>query len=325
MGNNTSRKYSYMEYYDIVSKNKKNFNFDTIDLDKLNPYEVLNVSKNFTWEELKNNYKEIAFKTHPDKQGGNERIFKHITETFKLLANEYKNRQRDKTSLELKKEATDYYKNIPSNEKNPFDIDNKVNFNEKFNKTFNLCKLENDDVDFGYGDIMEKSSKNRDDINIDKLYNKSNFDNKSFNDIFNKHTTVTKQLIKYQEPQALDMAKKINYTEIATTKTDDYSSSLETAGKNSLVYTDYMKAYTNTREIDPEIILKLRKDFNNVEDYEKYRDKKIKKGLTDKERKMIDIKKQKEEKDEYDRQERIKQLDIKIQENHTKANRLLIR
>ena len=34
MGNNTSRKYTYLEYYDIVSKNKKNFDFNTIDLEK---------------------------------------------------------------------------------------------------------------------------------------------------------------------------------------------------------------------------------------------------------------------------------------------------
>jgi hypothetical protein len=38
------------------------------------------------------------------------------------------------------------------------------NANAKFNKTFEKCKLDDEDVDFGYGDIMEKSSKNRDDI-----------------------------------------------------------------------------------------------------------------------------------------------------------------
>jgi len=61
---------------------------------------------------------------------------------------------------------------------------------------------------------MEKSSKNRDDINVDKIHNDNKFNNKSFNDIFNKHIPVSKNLIKYKEPEPLQLAKSIQYSEI---------------------------------------------------------------------------------------------------------------
>jgi hypothetical protein len=84
-------------------------------------------------------------------------------------------------------------------------------------------------------------------------------------------------------------------------------------------------AYSNTRLVDEEALNKTSKDFKNVDEYEKYRNDKLKKGLSDKEKKLIELKRLKEEKDEYERLERIKQNDIKIKLNNDKATRLFIR
>ena len=65
--------------------------------------------------------------------------------------------------------------------------------------------------------------------------------------------------------------------------------------------------------------------FKSIEEYEKYRNSKIKKGLTDKEKLYIENKKIKEEQEEYLRLERIKQNDIKIKINNEKASRLFIK
>jgi hypothetical protein len=85
-----------------------------------------------------------------------------------------------------------------------------------------------------------------------------------------------------------------------------------------------MKAYSNTRLVDVET-MNNHKDFKSVEEYEKYRNSKLKKGLTDKEKKLLEIKKQKEEEEEHKRLERIKLKDLEIQRNHEKANRFLIK
>ena len=68
MGQSNSRSYNYHQYYNAI-KNDKNFDFSSIDYDELDPYEVLNINKKFTWEELKSAYRNTALITHPDKQG----------------------------------------------------------------------------------------------------------------------------------------------------------------------------------------------------------------------------------------------------------------
>jgi hypothetical protein len=57
MGNNSSnRQYTYHQYYNAIKKDKS-FDFTKINFSLLDPYEVLEVSKTFTWNELKEAYK----------------------------------------------------------------------------------------------------------------------------------------------------------------------------------------------------------------------------------------------------------------------------
>jgi|LakMenEpi03Aug12_release.lakeMendotaPanAssembly.Ray.scaffolds.fasta_scaffold47011_7 curved DNA-binding protein CbpA len=328
MGNsNSSRQYTYQQYYKAVIKKNANFDFSKINLSLLDPYEVLEIPKKFNWEELKVAYRKTALLTHPDKEGGNRIIFNFVTECFKSLAEEYKARDSNKSFIELKKQAKDYY-----DTETTFDDDKKdtipitgTNFNEKFNKKFEMCKMDNEEEDFGYGDIMTDSSNDRDDLPDPKnLFETQKFDNSSFNKIFIKHTIPPppSQMIKYKDPEPLVLAKTMNYTEIGGKRPDDYSSSVEKSSKNNLIYTDYKIAYTNTRLVDDNAF--SIKNFKNVEEYEAHRNSKFKKGLTEKEKKYFELKKLKEEKEEYERQERIKQNDLKIKINNEKASRLYL-
>jgi curved DNA-binding protein CbpA len=320
MGNSQMRQYTYHQYYNAIKKDKS-FDFSKINYSLLNPYEVLEVNKNFTWDELKEAYRHTALLTHPDKDGGNKIVFNFVTECFKILAEEYKSRNQNKTFMELKQQ----FKNSKNDdEKLPPPITGE-NFNDKFNKTFEMCKLEDDELDFGYGDIMSESSKIREDFSQSNLFDKKKFDTQTFNSIFTKHTPApSKELTKYKEPEPMILAKTMNYTEIGGKRPDDYSSSVEKSSKNNLIYSDYKIAYSNTRLVDEDAINKNLKDFKNVEEYEKYRNIKLKKGLSDKEKKIMEQKKLKEERDEYERLERIKQNDIKIRINNEKASRLFI-
>ena len=327
MGNiNSSRQYTYQQYYKAVIKKNPNFDFSKINLSLLNPYEVLEINKKFTWEELKIAYRQTALLTHPDKEGGNKLIFDFVTQCFKSLADEYKSRESNKSFIELKKQAKEYYDNeIKYDEEKATVPITGSNFNEKFNKKFEMCKIDNEEDDFGYGDLMIDSSNNRDDIPDPKnLFQTQKFDNNSFNKIFIKHTLPPppSQLIKYKDPEPLVLAKTMNYTEIGGKRPDDYSSSVEKNSKNNLIYTDYKIAYTNTRLVDDEAF--SIKNFKNLEEYEAHRNSKFKKGLTEKEKKYFELKKIKEEKEEYERQERIKHNDLKIKLNNEKASRLYL-
>ena len=113
----------------------------------------------------------------------------------------------------------------------------------------------------------------------------------------------------------------MQYTELGGQKTDDYSSSVE---NSSLAYTDYMKAYSGMRLVNPEEI-KNRKEFKNVEEYDKYRNLKLKKSMTDKEKKRLELLKDQEERNEFERLERLKINDIAIQKSHENASKLFIK
>lgn len=326
MGQKGSRHYTYQQYYEAMKKTG-NINISGINFDTLDPYEVFNVSKNFTWDELKESYKNMALLTHPDKEGGNEVVFNFVTECFKKMALIYKNRDSDKPHHILKEQSKNYFQQQISNSlPHPSEIynnqrDNNESFSNKFNKNFELYQYRDEEKDFGYGNIMEKSSDKRDDISINNIFKKNKVDSGTFNEIFNKNVPVSKEIIKYKEPEPLQLCRNMQYTELGGQKTDDYSSSVE---QNTLAYTDYMKAYSGIRLVNPDEI-KNRKEFKSVEEYDKYRNSKLKKSMTDKERKRLELLKEEEERNEFERLERLKINDIAIQKSHEKAARLFIK
>lgn len=80
--------------------------------ESVNPFKVLNVPKNFTLEQLRDQYKRIAISVHPDKGGSNE-LFQLVTQCYKTLLNYFREREEEKTFLDLK------------NEFHKFNLDNK--------------------------------------------------------------------------------------------------------------------------------------------------------------------------------------------------------
>lgn len=323
MGNTSSRQYTYQQYYAAMKQSGKKIDLTNVDIKDINPYEVFNLSKNFTWDELKESYKELALSTHPDKNGGDNQLFNIVTTCFKKMAQDYKNRDNDKPHHELKQQSKQYYNSndIDNRLKDAFLGGNKKISNDMFNKTFEKCKIDDDENDFGYGNIMDKSSKIRDDIKINKLFTKDKVDNNTFNDIFNKNVPVAKSsIVKYKEPEPLVLAKSMQFTELGGKRPDDYSSSVE---QRSLAYTDYMRAYDGNRFIDEDLI-KNRKEFKSVKEYEKYRDNKVKRELSTKEKKYMEQKTLKEEQEEINRLERVKKNDIMAEKAFEKANRLFL-
>ena len=338
MGAKSSRQYTYQQYYEAMKKSGQAANIDlkNINMENIDPYEVFNISKNFTWNELKETYRKLAISTHPDKQGGNKDIFNIVTYCFEKLALEYKKRESELSHMELKKQSSEFFDKIVSNKMPHPSIVNMNGregregrdgdaelFSQKFNRNFEKCKVYDDEMEFGYGKNMDESSKVREDIKIDKVIKKNKIDNKSFNDIFNSKVPINKQLVKYREPEPLLLAKSLQFTELGNKRPDDYSSS-SVKKTNSLSYSDYMKAHEGTRLIDTSIIKDM-KEFKNVEEYEVYRDSKVKVELSAKELKQQELKKLREEKEEQMRLERLNKYDRNIELSYEKANRLFIR
>lgn len=290
----------YDTYYSSLQNNE-------IDITSLNPYDVLNVKEDFTWDELVKSYRKVAIKVHPDK-GGSELLFNTVTKCFKLLATEFKSRQVEKTHHTLKKEFEDYK---TENNKGEFpSFPQNTTFHQKFNILFDENKLDDDD-NRGYEHFMEKSKKEREDIKIPKLINK--FTEKKFNDTFEKVVKPGKEIIIYKEPEPVMASKNLNFTVLGG-KTEEFTTEH---------YTDYYKAHTTSRLVDPRSVAK-RKQYKNITDYEEDRKLTTEKALSD-----AEIKYQKELElykinKEDTRIQRLKEKDAATEDHFEKVNQAMI-
>nr|GEX43777.1 chaperone protein DnaJ 49 [Tanacetum cinerariifolium] len=79
------------ENVQLVRKIKRNTDY----------YEILGVEKTCTGEEIKNAYRKISLKVHPDKNKapGSEEAFKKVGKAFKCLSDEGSRRQYDHTDV----------------------------------------------------------------------------------------------------------------------------------------------------------------------------------------------------------------------------------
>jgi len=271
---------------------------------------LFKLPENYSWTQLKNSYKKLAIQNHPDK-GGDTDFFNYITEQFQKLAIEIKNRDSNKSHFDLKQNHKE-----TNSLSNRFGISQVANdtFSSKFNKTFDENKFVDEDIEFGYGSMMDPSSKVREDININNVFGKSTVSSEKFNKTFDTKVKPSTNVIKYKEPEALPSCSKIIHSEIGN-KTTDYSGK---TSSSSLSYTDFKVAFTEERT--PNDI--NRKQFKNVKEYQQYSDRKLKKGMTEKE---ILFKKKEEtlqDKREKERLSRIEDRDKKLAEYYEKISRL---
>ena len=275
MGNQASRAQVYDKYYDALRNQEAGGASPPID-----PYDVLGLKKNFTWDELREAYRRTARWVHPDK-GGNQQMFEVVTDCFKKLAVDFKMRSADRPHHELKRESEAHFASqseatarappppMFNQTKHESRDDSNKNFQERFNTFFDDNKFDDDEVETGYGHMMEKSSKVRDELSIPRILSGKVSADK-FNSTFDKHTLPeSREVVIPREPDAMQLVKKLQFTEIGGDRPDDFTHVPQTA-RSGLAYTDYKVATTSTRLVDPRAV-KKRKDFKNVDDYSAHR------------------------------------------------------
>ena len=281
---------------------------------KIDPYKVLNIQKDFTLEQLKEAFKTMALKVHPDK-GGSEYLFKLVTVCYKALVKEYNARISDRQFNELKSEHNRYTANEPKARS----VDNSSrSFNlDKFNRIFDENKIESV-TDTGYGDFLKSTPAIDEPKRVIKKFTAD-----SFNSEFERHNKSyeqNKHLVKYREPEPLMASKKIAFTEIGNDSIDDYSGNNIT--KKNLNYMDLKIAHTTSRIVDPRTVAQ-RKEYRTVDDYEADRGQ-ISYHLSDEDREYYEKLKRIEAQKEKQRIQNVIRQDQQSAEHFDRLHKLML-
>ena len=303
-------------------------------------YEIFNLPQKFSLEDLKKSFKKMAKKLHPDKSGQDNELFELLMIAYRKMYEHYEMTKTTKEFNELKqdyktytvKEKSDNKQNIEFQEDNGDnklrngDSCNNEDFIEKFNKVFSDNKLHDRVVDTGYGNIMDKSSSYREDIEIDNDIGKFNI--KTFNKKFDKKEIIdikNKQLIKYEEPDALiSQNDRLPFSELGIKKISDYSG--ENTSSKQLNYCDYVVAHTTSKLVDTndDKNIRRRKKYKNVKHIEDDR-RNQKFDMTDEEKRRYDAKMRKNERYEIKRVLRQQEMDNQISKHHEKMNKMFLK
>lgn len=287
----------------------------------MDPYKILKVSKNDSLEDIRLAFKRIAKNVHPDK-GGSEDMFNIVVEAYRQIF-KTKKLEEEKTFQELKQDSQNYTEKQKSYRSVHFENDtgghdnNRVDeeFHSKFNRVFEENRF-TDTNDQGYGDMMTASTPIREDINIEKKTS-----SKDMHRNFDKVKSLNTSLMKFQEPQALDVySSRLGYDELGIQNIEDFSS--DTRGKQ-LIYTDYVKAHTTNKLVDKNMI-KKQKSFKNLDDISTQRAKQSFE-MTEDDRKAIEEQKKKIYHRDAQRAQVLKERDVLAKKHFDQVNKLMLR
>jgi len=289
-----------------------------LDSDKINSLRLFQLNENYTLDDLKNAYRKLALRTHPDRPNGNKEKFQVVTTCYFSLIEKLKLRQKEASFDRMRHDSRDYFKEQnelsqkyntkKGNSENPLFNKNDKKFNGKmFNKIFDENKLY-DSNEEGYDDWL----KNDDAVVQPKVFsNKFNIDvfNNTFRD--SKDTSSSQEIIEYKEPQALVSCNNIQYTDIDQNGKKNFTKSSD--NNNDLGYSDLKSAYTKTNNLINPNNVNI-KQYRNIDELEQDRSN-ISFEQTSEQIRQNAILQQIEQEEEFQRKQRIQQRD-NITESH---------
>ena len=289
---------------------------------KYDPAQILGLDKNIKHDinDIKKAYRNLALRYHPDK-GGSEEIFKILTKAYIILTKKNeKDSYTEKSFFDLKSQVQNNTSESITNEEEDFDV-------KHFNSIFNKNRLEDLEVDSGYGDWMKNETKEV--TKSGKIFNQK-FNLDIFNKVFDELKTddettnkVTEQITVYKEPEILPIGAGLQYSDVDYNKVGDYSREFNVNDNTKgLFFTDYKKAHTNTTLINPNAVNK-REQYKDVEELTLVREKQSF-TMTDEDRQHLEIKKRLDEEKENQRLLRLKERDDALANHSSKVNKLLL-
>lgn len=207
-------------------------------MSSLDPYDVLGISHNASWSEVKSAYKKMLIKTHPDKMGS-AKYFMFVHEAYNELQKQYKGKAKE-TNMPREKQKYSANNDVVKPKK-------MKNFtNDKFNQYFDKNRINETDPyqQGGYRDYMVDRLNYQEDISVAKS---------------SSVHIPTQQIVKYEEPESLYSSKVLeNVYHLGVETVSDFS------GGGG---TDIMKAYCHVKGDHIDTV----KRYRNLDDIQNQR------------------------------------------------------
>ena len=208
---------------------------------KLDPYKILGISKEYDEYSLKKAYLKTAMKTHPDR-GGTPAQFQQVSIAYTLLKKKLKERENTHSHNDLREGSREYVQNQSNQPK--INVNMTENFDaDVFNKIYEENKIP-DVYDEGYGSWMDSNPALETDQQ--KLF-QNGFNKDLFNSTFEQYKKEQSQkqsgnqLVKYQEPEVrISMSNQDSLMTLGQGKITNFGGSTD-----NLQYTDYKQAFTD--------------------------------------------------------------------------------
>ncbi len=203
-------------------------NIDNYDLEDL--LNLFHLNYEFGENDMKR-AKSVALKTHPDKSGLNKEVFLFFMKAYKMIESIYEFKMKRakcarNTSYENEKMESDKKALLLKK----LDGMKAKDFNKWFNSMFEKVKVNDDDVDSGYG----KWFKSNEDVNEETVTNKRDMEA-----VFNRKKAASRELVLHKGVN--EMVGGGGY-DLTRSKPDEYSSDIF----SKLQYDDLRKAHTET-------------------------------------------------------------------------------
>ena len=213
---------------------------------KIDPYKILNLSKNYDIGSLKKAYLKAAMKSHPDR-GGSPQAFQQVSIAYTLLTNKLKEKENNHDHNDLRGGSQQYVREQTSQPKV------NVNMTEKFDAdVFNQIYEDNkipEVYDEGYGSWMNSSSTLESEQSKKMAGGKmfqNGFNKDMFNSTFDNYKKEQTQQAPHNQLQVRDPEVRISMRNQDSLMTLGQGKITNFGGQtDNLSYTDYKQAFTD--------------------------------------------------------------------------------
>jgi curved DNA-binding protein CbpA len=207
---------------------------------KLDPYQILKVSKDYDEKSLKKAYLKVAMKAHPDR-GGSAQAFQQVSIAFTVLQKKLKERENNHMHNDLRDGSKEYVNNQSKTTK--VNVNMTENFDaDVFNRIYDENKIP-DVYDEGYGSWMNSNPALE--SGQTKMF-QNGFNKDMFNSTFDNYKreqsqrTPQNQLVMRDPEVKISMANADSLMTLGQDKITNFSGQSQ-----NLNYTDYKQAFTD--------------------------------------------------------------------------------